>query len=202
MTARRALVIGGSLGGLLAAHLSAQHRLGRRRVRAQCRRTGEPRRRPWHASATRRRIAPRRHRIRRNHGNSRAQGHLPRSRRQYHRHAADHARHERLGATLPRAARRAAGARLSSRQSAAADRAGPGRRHRQLRRRHARARRYPGRRRRRPLDGPRAILAASAARLCRLRRLARRCSTKRKYRRTSGARFSTSIRSVCRRASS
>ena len=69
---------------------------------------------------------------------------------------------------------------LSVRQEAHAGRAGRGRRHRDFRRRHERARRPPGRRRRRALDGARAISARRAAGLCRLCRLARRARRSRR----------------------
>ena len=91
--------------------------------------------------------------------------------------AADGAHAQRLVAALPRFARCAAGANLSARQEARSRRAGRAGRHRDLCRRHPRARRSSGRRRRRPLHGARAISAGRRAglrRLCRLARLDRR----------------------------
>ncbi len=86
-------------------------------------------------------------------------------------------------------------------KSAAPRRTGRRRRHRDFRRRHARTRRLVGRRRRRPLHGARAIPAAGRTGLCRLCRLARRARRSAKCRAISGARFSISTRSACRKAS-
>ena len=65
MATRRALVIGGSLGGLLAANLLRNIGWDVDRVRAQRRGPHRPRRRHQHASAAHRYSPPRRHRLRR-----------------------------------------------------------------------------------------------------------------------------------------
>ncbi len=173
MTTRRALVIGGSLGGLIAAHL--------------LRSTG------WDATVFERNdeeLASRGvglgthpqliailkragDRFRRDDGDQADAGGLPRRKRQDFDRAADGAHAQRLVAALPRFARCAAGANLPARQKTRSRRTGRAGRHRDLCRRHARARRSSGRGRRRPLDGARAILAGSRARLRRLCRLAR-----------------------------
>ncbi len=75
------------------------------------------------------------------------------------------------------------------------------RRHRDLCRRHARARRSAGRRRRHPLHGARAISAGSRAGLRRLCGLARRARRSRRAAAICGARWSSSMRSACPRAS-
>ena len=75
------------------------------------------------------------------------------------------------------------------------------RRHRDLCRRHARARRSSGRRRRRPLHGARAIFAGSRSRLMPAMWPGAPRSTKPTCRQTCGARWSISMRSACPRAS-
>ena len=103
---------------------------------------------------------------------------------------------------LYRALRDALPARkLSARKDAAPHRAGRRRRHRDLCGRHARARRHIGGRRRHTLDRARAILAAGATRLCRLCRLARSARRSPGAARHLARDFRASTRSVCRKAS-
>ena len=178
MSKPRALIIGGSVGGLFAANMLRSIGWDADRVRAQRRGAGRPRRRHQHASAIARRHQAARHPVRQFDGHSRSTtvvflDHDGRCLRRARHRAAD----ELVGPRVPLAARSDPGRQLSARQVAGAGRAGRRQRHRDLRRRHARARRSSDRRRRRALDGARAVPAGPAAglrRLCRLARHARR----------------------------
>ena len=204
MSDRRALVIGGSLGGLIVGASAAHDRLGRRRFRAQRRGAGEPRRRAWHAPAAHRHPQARRRRFRRYDGHHADRGRFASTATA--RSSSSGRRGARLSgwSRLYRALLDALPAHeLSARQKAHARRAGRRQRHRVFRRRHAANAAICW-------SAPTASARPCARNSCRDVAAASmpamwpgaRCSTKPTCRPNCGARWSTSMRSVCPRASS
>ena len=192
----RALVIGGSMSGLLAALALSAPRVGRRGLRARRRAARRARRRhrgaagaEGGAARARARCGPR----------SRRRGAVARDVRARRPRDAPHrmlADHDGVGPRLSLAESRAAGGELSPRQGAAPHRAGRAGR-RAFRRRLARRGRPPGRRRRHPLDRAPAISARRGAALCRLHGVARAGAGAGVSARAARASCSRTSRSAC-----